>query len=76
MFYSTNNLYRHYNDSKAVIEYSKDIKNVYKNIEKHYPNRKRKLFIVFDDMISYILINKNLQQTVKYLEGRKLEVKN
>ena len=76
MFYSTNNLYRHYNDSKAVIEYSKDIKNVYKNIEKHYPNRKRKLFIVFDDMISYILINKNLQQTVKDLEGRKLEVKN
>ena len=76
MFYSTNNLYRHYNDSKAVIEYSKDIKNVYKNIEKHYPNRKRKLFIVFDDMISYILIHKNLQQTVKDLEGRKLEVKN
>ena len=31
----------------------------YKDIEEYYPNKKRKIFIVFDNMISDILSNDN-----------------
>ena len=43
---------KHLNDSKAVIEYSNDMQDVYKNIEEYNPGKKRKLLIVFDDMIA------------------------
>ena len=36
----------------AFIEYSIDINDAYKNIEENNPNKKRKLLIVFDDMIA------------------------
>ena len=49
---------KHFNDSKATIEYSNDIDEVYKNIEEHNPNKKRKLIIVFGDMIADMLSNK------------------
>ena len=32
--------------------------DVYENIEEYNPNKKRKILIVFDDMISDILSNK------------------
>ena len=32
--------------------------DIYKNIEEYNPNNKRKILIVFDDMISDILSNK------------------
>ena len=32
----------------------------YKNIEEYNPNKKRKILMVFDDMISDSLSNKNL----------------
>ena len=31
--------------------------DIYKNIEEYNPNEKRKILIVFDDMIAEILIN-------------------
>ena len=31
--------------------------NIYKNIEEHSPNKKRKILIVFDDMIVDIFSN-------------------
>ena len=31
--------------------------NIHKNIEDNNPNKKRKIFIVFDDMIADMLIN-------------------
>ena len=34
------------------IEYSNDMDHIYKNIEEYNPNKKRKIFIVFDDMIA------------------------
>ena len=37
---------KYLNDSKAFIEYSKDIYDIYKNIEKYNPNKKRKKLIV------------------------------
>ena len=53
---------KHLNDSKAFIEYSNDMENIYKNIEEYNPNKKSKILIVFDDMIADMLSNKNLIQ--------------
>ena len=52
---------KHFNDSKAFIGYSNDI---YKDIEKYKPNKKRKILIAFDDMISDMLINKKLNPVI------------
>ena len=55
---------KHFNDSKAFIEYSDDMDDIYKNIEKYNSNKKRKLLIVFDDMIADMLSNKKLNPIV------------
>ena len=49
---------KYVNDSKAFIEYSNDMDDVYKDIEDYNPNKKRKLLIVFDDMIANMLSDK------------------
>ena len=49
---------KHFNDSKAFTGSSNYIDNIYKNIEEYNPNKKRKIFIVFDDMIPDMLSNK------------------
>ena len=36
--------------------------DIYKNIEEYNPNKKRKIIIVFDDMIAYMLSRKTLIQ--------------
>ena len=46
---------KHFNDSKAFIKYSKDMIDIYKNTEEYNPNKKRKILIVFDDVIANIL---------------------
>ena len=51
---------KRFNDSKAFIEYSSDMDDIYQNIEEYNPNKKRKILIVFDDLIADILSNKNL----------------
>ena len=48
---------KQFNDSKAFIEYSKDIDDIYKNIEESNPNEKCKILIVFDGMIADMLSN-------------------
>ena len=47
------------NDYKAFIEYFNDMDNIFKNIEEYNPNRKRKILILFDDMIADMLSNKS-----------------
>ena len=47
----------HFNDPKAFIEYSNDMQDVYKNIEDYNPIKKRKVLIVFDDMIADMINN-------------------
>ena len=42
------------NDSKAFVEDSDDMDDIYKNIEEYNPNKKRKILIVFDDMIAHM----------------------
>ena len=43
---------KYLNDSKAFIEYSNDIDDIYKNIENYNPNKKQKILIVFDDKVA------------------------
>ena len=50
---------KHFNYSEAFIEYWNSMDNIYKNIEKHNPNKKRKILIVFDDMIADMLSKLN-----------------
>ena len=65
---------KHLNFIKASIEYSNDMDDIYKNIEEYNPNKKRKILIVFDDMIPDMLSNKYLNQIVTelFIVGRKL----
>ena len=46
---------KHLNDPNAFIECSNTMDDVYKNINDYNPSRKRKILIVFGDMIADIL---------------------
>ena len=58
---------KHLNDSKAFIECSNTMDDVYENINDYNPNRRRKILIVFDDMIADIMTNKKFQSIIKEL---------
>ena len=64
---------KHYGDPKALIEYSNDIHDVYKNIDECNSRKKRKVLIIFDDMIADMIINKKLNSIVTelFIRGRK-----
>ena len=46
-------------NSKAFVDYSQTIDDAYEHLEDHNPTKKRKLLIVFDDMIADMKANKN-----------------
>ena len=50
--------------------------DIQKNIEEYNPNKKRKILIVFEDMIADILINKKVNQIVTELlvRGKKVKI--
>ena len=50
--------------------------DIYKNIEEYNPNKKRKILIVFDDMIADMFSNKKLNPIVTelFIRGRKLNI--
>ena len=54
---------KHFNDSKAFIQYSNDMQDIYKNNEEYNIGEKGKILIVFDDMIADIINNKKLLNT-------------
>ena len=66
----------HFNDSKACIEYSNDMQDVYKNIEDYNPIKKRKVLIIFDDMIADMISNNRLNPIVTelFIRGRKFNI--
>ena len=41
----------HFHDPKAFTEYSNDMQDIYNSLEEYNPGKKRKVLIVFDDMI-------------------------
>ena len=46
-----------FNDPKAFMEYSNHMQDVYKNIEDYNPIKKRKVLIIFDDIIADMINN-------------------
>ena len=58
------------------MEYSNDMHDVYKNIEDYNPGKKRKVLIVFDDMIADMINNKKLDSIVTelFIRGRKRNI--
>ena len=66
----------HFNDSKAFIEYSNDMHDVYKNINEYNLDKENKILIVFDDMIADMINNKKLNSIVTelFIRGRKLNI--
>ena len=50
--------------------------DVYKNIDNYNPNRKRKILIVFDDVIADIMNNRKFQAIIKdlFIRCRKLNI--
>ena len=61
---------------KTFIEYSQTTDDVYESLEDYNPTRRRKVLIVFDDMIADIKANKKLSPIVTelFLRGRKLNI--
>ena len=66
----------HFDDPKASMEYSNDMQDVYKNIDDYNLRKKRKVLIVFDDMIADMINNNKLNPIVTelFIRGRKLNI--
>ena len=64
------------NDLKAFIDFSNTMNDVYENINNYNPNRKRKVLIVFDDMIADITTNKKFHSITKelFIRCRKINI--
>ena len=60
----------HFNDPKAFMEYSNDMQDVYN------PIKKRKVLIIFDDIIADMISNNKLNPIVMelFIRGRKLNI--
>ena len=67
---------KHLNDPNAFIECSNLTDDVYENIHDYNSSRKRKILIVFDDMIADIMTNKKFQVIIKelFIRCRKLNI--
>ena len=52
------------------------MQDVYKNIEDYNPSKKRKVLIVFDDILADMINNKKLRSVVTelFIRGRKLNI--
>ena len=66
----------HYDDTKAFLEYSNDMQDVYKNIDKYNIDKERKILIVLDDMIADMIDNTKLNSIVTelFIRGRKINI--
>ena len=67
---------KHVNNPNAFIECSNMMDDVYENIDDYNPNRKRKILIVFDNMIANVMSNKKFQAIIKelFIRCRKLNI--
>ena len=66
----------HFNDPKAFIEYSNDIRDVCKNIDEYSLDKENKILIVFDDMIADMIHNKKVNSIITelFIRSRKLNI--
>ena len=67
---------KHLNDSSAFLECLNKMDDVYENIDHYNPSRKRKILLVFDDMIADIMTNKKFQTIIKelFIRCKKLNI--
>ena len=67
---------KHVNDPKAFIECLNTMDDIYENIDDYNPNRKRKILIIFDDVIADVMTNKKFQKIIKelFIRCRKLNI--
>ena len=67
---------KHVNNSNAFTECSNNMDDVCENIDDCNLSRRRKILIVFDDMIADIMTNKKFQATIKelFIRCRKLNI--
>ena len=67
---------KYLNDPNAFIECFNTMDDIYENIHDYNLNRKRKILIVFDGMIAYIMTNKKSQAMIKdlFIRCRKLNI--
>ena len=67
---------KHANNPNAFTECSNTMDDVYENIHDYSSSRRRKIFIVFDDMIADIMDNKKFQVVIKelFFRCRKLNI--
>ena len=67
---------KHFSDPNAFIKCSNTMNDVYENIDDYRAKRKRKILIVFDDMIADIMSNKKFQAIIKelFIRCRKLDI--
>ena len=58
------------------MEYLNDMQDVYKNVEDYNPIKKRKVLIIFDDMIADMINNNKLNpiETELFIRGRKRNI--
>ena len=67
---------KHLNDPNALIECLNTMDDIYKNINDYNPRRRRKILIVFDDMIADVKHNKKFQAIIEelFIRCRKLNI--
>ena len=67
---------KHVNKSNAFIECSSTMDNVYENINDYNLSRRRKILIIFDDMIADIMTSRKFQALIKelFIRCRKLNI--
>ena len=67
---------KYFNHPKAFIEYSNDMRDVYKNIDDYNLDKENKILIVFDDMIADMINDKKLNSIVTelFIRVRKLNI--
>ena len=71
-----NAVIKHFNDSTAFIAYSNDMDDVFTNIGDYNKKRKRKVLIVFGDMIADIMSSTKFKAIIKelFIRCRKLNI--
>ena len=64
------------NDPNVFIEHSNSTNDILSNIEDYNKKRRRKVLIIFDDMISHVMSDKKAQQILKdlFIRCRKLNI--
>ena len=56
---------KYLNDPTAFIKYSNSMDDILDNIEDYNKKRKRRILIIFDDVISHVMSDKKVQQLLK-----------